>query len=352
MTLARLFLASGLCLAAPALVRAAAPPVQSYDSYKSWLVACDNTLSCEAKGFSQNGDRTELTILRDAGPGGHIRALFASETPFTANDPQVDGTGFTLGPAWKAETSAEDGTTFVTEDEAAIRALVQAIRNGSEIELPGDKAIPLDGFTAALRRMDARQGRTGTVTALLDTGPNPAQSVPPALPVPLIPHRPITAKLEPGEAARLIATTRKSGAAVLDKEECDAQVEGMDPAAYALDRTTALVLIPCIMGAYQGSYIGFLTDRATGATQEVEAPIPYQSNEEDRASAADLTEGDFDPATGILSMAAKGRGLGDCGLSASWIWDGHAFQLSAMALQDSCGGMEAGDWPTLFRSQQ
>lgn len=348
----RLAAAFALSLVPATFARAAATPVQSYDSYKSWLVACDNTLSCEAKGFSQNGDRTELTILRDAGPGGHIRALLASETPFAADDPQVDGTGFTLGPAWKAETSTEDGTTFVTEDEAAVRALVQAIRNGSEIELPGDKAIPLDGFTAALRRMDARQGRTGTVTALLDTGPKPAQSVPPAPPVPRIPAHPIAVKLEAGEGARLIATTRTAATGVLAKEECDTQVDGLEPAAYALDGTTALVLIPCIMGPYQGSSIGFLTNRTTGAAQELQAPMPYQGNDQDEGSSADLTEGDFDPATGTLSMAAKGRGLGDCGLSASWIWDGHAFQLSAMTLQDSCGGMEAGDWPTLFRSQQ
>lgn len=342
--------AVALCTALPTLGRAA-EPVQSYDTYKSWLVACDNTLSCEAKGFPQTADRTELTIQRAAGPDGQIHAMMASETPFASGQPRVGTVSLRLGPAWKVETSS-DGTTVTTEDAGAIRVLVQAIRNGAEIDLPGGETIPLDGFTAALRRMDARQGRTGTVTALLDTGAKPAKCVPPAPPVPLIPNHPITAKLGPGEAARLIATTRKGGAALLDKEECDAQVEGMDPAAYALDRTTALVLVPCIMGAYQGSYIGFLTDRATGATREVEAPIPYQSNEEDRASSADLTEGDFDPATGTLSMAAKGRGLADCGLSARWIWDGRAFQLSAMTFQESCGGMEPGDWPVLFRSRQ
>jgi hypothetical protein len=65
-----------------------------------------------------------------------------------------------------------------------------------------------------------------------------------------------------------------------------------------------------------------------------------------------FTEADFEPSTGTLSLAAKGRGLADCGMSASWIWNGNTFDLSALSLQQACGGVAAGDWPTLFRSSQ
>jgi hypothetical protein len=52
----------------------------------------------------------------------------------------------------------------------------------------------------------------------------------------------------------------------------------------------------------------------------------------------------------MLGDTAKGRAMADCGMSANWIWDGTAFRLADMALQQSCGGIEASDWPVLFRS--
>lgn len=69
-------------------VQAAAP---SYDAYGSWLVACDNALTCEAKGFLLGDDVTsimsdkepetapvngavDLRFIRGAGPNGVIEA--------------------------------------------------------------------------------------------------------------------------------------------------------------------------------------------------------------------------------------------------------------------------------------
>lgn len=340
-----------LLFAAFPLAAKAAEPIQSYNTYKSWLVACDNTLRCEAKGFPQDGNAAELDITRDAGPDGAMRAVIASESAFTASAPRLGGTALPLSSAWQRKQS-EDGTAFVSTDAAAIRALVQQIRNAPAITLPGDTSIPLDGFTAAIRRMDARQGRTGGVTALLDTGPAPADKALRALPLPLIPAHPVTVSLGKGEAAKLIASTRAAGKAVLAKEGCDTDVGDMAPEADALSAHQALVLIPCIMGAYQGSSIGFLTDRGTGKAAELSLSTPYQGNSPGNAQVTGLTEAAFDSKTGMLSMAARGRGIADCGIAASWIWDGSAFQLSALSFQDTCGGTAPGDWPDLFRSRQ
>ncbi len=341
-------LAPGLGFAANAASEA---PVQSYDVYKSWLIACDNTLSCEAKGFNQEGDRTELSISREAGPKGAISATIGSEARFGLDQVKVDGATVPLGPGWQRK-DGEDGTVISTSSLADIQDLVRRLRNGKAIGLPDGKSIPLDGFVAALLRMDARQGRAGNETALLDRGNRLASAVPPAPPLPKVPARKVTETLAKGEAQKLIDRARRDGAKILSSEECDDKVESMTPSAYALDKARALVLIPCIMGAYQGSYLGFVVGRPDGPATLLTLPIPYQGNQPGQATVTDLTEADFAPETGTLAMSAKGRGLADCGMAARWIWNGKAFVLAALSSQDACGGLEPGDWPVLFRSAQ
>ena len=337
----------GVCLAATGAV----PPVQSYDVYKSWLVACDNTLSCEAKGFNQSGDRAEFVVKREAGPTGALDAWIASEAHFGLDQIKIDGAPVSLGPGWQRKDD-DDSTTVSTSRLATVQDLVKRLRNAKTLDLPDGKSVPLDGFAAALLRMDARQGRAGGETALLARGDRPASLVPPAPRLPQVAAHPITAALAKGEAQKLIDSARGAGAKAFSSESCDDNVEGMDPAAYALDETRALVLIPCIMGAYQGSYLGFLVQRRDRSATLLDLPAPYQGNDASQAALTDLTEADFAPQTGTLAMSAKGRGLADCGFAASWIWSANGFVLSALSMQDACGGLQPGDWPTLFRSTQ
>jgi Protein of unknown function (DUF1176) len=336
-----------LCAATPA------PPVQSYNTYKSWLVACDNTLSCEAKGFDrESGARAQLSISREAGPQGKLQAVVSAENQFGADDIRLDGIKLPLMPGWHRGDAA-DGADLTTDSPAAIRDFVTRIRNGKTLSLLDDDTIvPLDGFTAALLRMDERQGRLGGETALLNPGPARADKVPAAVPTPRIPAHPVTATLYRGESARLIAETRRNGAGTLREEQCATEVGAMQPVAYALDQRRALVLVPCIMGAYQGDYVGFLADRSDGKVRELKLPLPYLGDDPDHGTISGLTEAEFDPTSGMLSIRAKGRGLADCGTAAIWGWNDDIFRLISLAMQRECGGVEPGDWPVLFRSTQ
>ncbi len=330
---------------------AAAPPVQSYDTYKSWLVACDNTLRCEAKGFNrEGGSRAEFAIFRDAGPRGKLRAVIAADQPFDSNDIKLDGRTLSLPAGW-TRAGGGDVQGFTTSSLAVVRNFVQQVRNGTALDLPGDDTtIPLDGLTAALRRMDERQGRVAGETAFLTPGTAPSEKVPAALPVPHIRAHAVTARLDTKEEAALIARTRRSAAGTLREELCDADPYEMEPMAYALDQRRALVLIPCGMGAYQGWYVGFLADRSGGDVHALKLPLPYQGDDPDHGMISGLTEVEFAPTNGTLSVFDKGRGLADCGLAASWVWDGENFRLAAASMQNECGGAEPGDWPVLFRS--
>lgn len=341
--------AAALMMTATATLAASpAGTVQSYDGYRSWLVVCDNTLSCVAKGFGDESQGAEIAIERDAGAKGTLAASISVPHRFALKDIMIDGKPAGLDArSWSVSASADENAA-TSDDLVAIRALVQRLRNATKVTIAGREAISLDGFAAAMLRMDDRQGRSGGVTALLKPGALPASSVPKAPPVPRVANRPVTATLAAGEANRLIAAVRADQKAVFAKEDCGDTPE--KPEAYALDAGRALVFVPCIMGAYQGSSLGFIAPRKGGRAQRLVAPTPYLGNDPDRSDVAYFTEASFDPKTGTLSTAAKGRGMADCGMSASWIWDGKAFQLSEMNLQQSCGGIEPGDWPTLYRS--
>ncbi|MFD1949745.1 DUF1176 domain-containing protein [Sphingomonas arantia] len=342
-----------LLLATPTVPAIAAPPpgtIQSYDTYGEWFVACDNTLTCVARGFPADSYQGgQIEIVRAAGPQGTLTASIDAERRFTLADIRIDGKPAILAaPAWRRTPDGEN--SIATTDPAEIRRLVRQLRDASKVTLGRDATVPLTGFAAAMLRIDARQGRVNGVTALLKPGSTPATRVPAAPPLPRISARAITAKLAPGEARRLIAAVRTGQKALFAREDCEANPNAMTPEAHALDARRALVLIPCLMGAYQGSSLAFIAPRAGGPSRQLFVQQPYLGNAGDRSTGAYFTEAEFDPATGRLAMVAKGRGLADCGMSATSIWDGERFRLSELAFQQACGGMSPGDWPTLFRS--
>jgi hypothetical protein len=334
-------------LATPATI----PPVQSYDTYKSWFVACDNTLACVAKGFAEDANpRAEIHLEQEPGPDGPLSLAIRSEAGFRAADVRLDGQPIAMSPPWRL-TRDGDGATLASRDPVAVRAMLKRLRVGKVLSLGQGGRIPLDGLSAALLRIEVRQGRVGTLTAVIRSGAAAATTVPAPPPIPRIPAHPIDARLAPGEQARLIAAVRAEASAAKALADCDTD-SSMAPEADALDQRQALVLIPCFMGAYQGSSLVFVARRAGGGVRQQILPLPYLGEDPEHGRTDMVTEADFDPRTGMLSMLAKGRGLADCGLSASWIWDGAAFQLSAMRMQSACGGVDPDDWPILFESRR
>ncbi len=340
-----------VALTLPSLASEAEP---SYDSYKSWFVACDNGLACQARGFGDDGsaESPDLNVARDAGPDA--KAIVTLSLPFAADarDLRVDGAPLTLADeAW--EIQREDGfTTLSLTGDEAIATLIAQLRDASTLQTNNPEAsVPLEGFVAALLRMDDRQGRIGGVTALIRKGKTPASAVPPAPELPAAPKYKPGAPLKAGEDAALLARARKDLAAILTSEDCSADMPSdIDSSeAVALDETHGLAFIACNMGAYQGSSLVAIVPRAEGNACEIFRPsLPIREDDFDTVA---LTEPGFDPDTGTLSMSGRGRGLGDCGLSAEWVWDGTHFQLTGGSYQMACGGSQPGDWPTVYRSR-
>jgi hypothetical protein len=130
------------------------------------------------------------------------------------------------------------------------------------------------------------------------------------------------------EATRLIGE---------DSATCD-YGDKVKPEAYRLDATHSLVLVPhpCGNGAYNYFTSVYIIDEA-GKVRPAQFDLsPGMGEANDPAP--DLTNGDWDPKTRTLDSYEKGRGLGDCGGTEKYVWDGSRFRLIEATMMGECRG--------------
>lgn len=331
------------------LLAAAAPPpaVPVYRVFGRWLVACDNTRSCEARGFDDTSS-ADLRVLRAGGDARPSVILSTADMPPDGSALRLDGAPLPLSsPAWThGDASPGNTAQLSTHDPAAVHAFVARARESHTLQLggPDSDTVPLDGFTAALLFMDAVQGRPGTATPLVATAG--AGGPLPSLALPLPPPWRVPPKLSDTEDRTLRKRARMLSSPT--GGACD-QTEAPD--AYPLDTATALVLRPCEMFAYQGSSLVYVMPRpGAGPARPVSLLLPGLPKDEAGREGPEMTEPSFDPATGQLSTMYKGRGPADCGLAANWTWHAGEFHLLGLSFQGQCGGSAPGDWPILYRT--
>jgi hypothetical protein len=104
------------------------------------------------------------------------------------------------------------------------------------------------------------------------------------------------------------------------------------------------MLLSCGSGAYNASSIPFVS---TGGAW-VHAPFDRTPRWGEDAGPPMLVNASWDEAARTLTSYAKGRGLGDCGVSQRFVWDGKRFRLVEQAEMGECRGSV--DWITTFRA--
>ncbi|MBE7619327.1 DUF1176 domain-containing protein [Komagataeibacter sp. FXV2] len=170
---------SGLCIGLLLMgcARAAAP---SCATHGAWSVACDNTLSCDARGFDEDSNTgAEVVFTRAAGPAARGTVTLYAPAPLARTAVRVDDRMLVLPDA--AWVYAGDGASLTTDRPAAVAAFIDALRHGAALHVGANAGpVPLDGMVAALSGIDDRQGRTGGRTALVQRGPRRASAVPAA----------------------------------------------------------------------------------------------------------------------------------------------------------------------------
>jgi Protein of unknown function (DUF1176) len=311
---------------------AARAPVDSHEAphpgtlktFGDWTVGCDNVLTCQMGSLLPEGDFDGLVtvaMVRDAGePGAVIVAATPREDNVVPAAMLIDGR--------RIAGTAGDGR--LTGADAVV--LARAMTNGATMDVMGKAGrigrVSLKGASAALRYIDAAQGRAGTQSAIVARGGKPGTTA--AAPPPVI----LAVKAEgkpavPG-AAQIAEMNRKGACEMPD---------GVDvkPVLGALGGGKTLVILPCSTGAYNLIGALFVIDGAAITPAQVDSPSGFEATGADSQTPVhSVINGDFEK--GVLSSYAKGRGLGDCGVAQEFVWDGTRFRLSRQTEMGECRG--------------
>ena len=215
--------------------------------------------------------------------------------------------------------------------------------------IDGDNAdlgsASLAGASAALRYIDEQQGRAGTAGAIIAVGKRKARVREAALPV-ISAKKILPTKMLP-DASSLVALSESS--------PCAADRFGStQDTAYSLGVSAsgaqALVMLNCGAGAYNeasGIYTG--QRDSAGKWTFMPARFDYIATEVGEINKVPvLINSDWDVATQSITSYNKARGIGDCGSSESWVWDGAAFRLTTAAAMEECRGSL--EWIPIWRA--
>ena len=337
------------------------PPLYkpAYREFKDWVVACNNTGTCFAQSAGEE-NTFDMTVERRAGATGLMAfTLYGRD----GNKPKpntlgVDGNKLPWNAKdWQLE---EEGYFLVNRNTPSILKLIDGFKNGNTLQQTVSHStnanLSLNGLSASLLFIDDYQKRLKTPTAFIRRGNEPEKNIPAAAPLPsLRTTRLPVVTLSEKQAAQLIKAVRKNQAKLLREENYLSEHDEAIDQVYALNKTEALVVLEHMRGAYQSSSMVFRTPvNAPEQAKRLILSLPdaftkgYQKN----LKVNSFTEAYYDTKTGLLSFSAKGRGLADCGESASWQFDGKNFQLAGWHYMGRCTGGDPGNWLPLWVSEE
>ena len=314
---------------APTADSGVTPKLADIRVFRDWAIACDNGGLCEAASLAagENGVLgTGLIVRRESGPDGAVSVLLCkADGQVDTAAVQVDGKVVAQGRSDGESRLLLTGNTARRLVDAMIAGRVASIRVGEPV------ALSLSGLSAAMRYADDRQGRVGTVTALVARGDRSADTVPaaPALPV-----------VRAANLAGAPAETPTAAPIAGMRRQLDCPADDFGPVSqdgYRLDARTTLVLLSCGSGAYN-----FMTKPLLLRDGKL-APAPFDiamdfGEPKPAGTPATLVNADWSADTGRLTSWAKGRGLGDCGSLQRFAWDGTRFRLVEAKSMTECRG--------------
>lgn len=304
------------------------------ETYKDWVIGCDNRHRCEALSLLPEGgawpdNPVTVGVVRDAGPD-------AAAEVWVSRDAKGGGeVSFHVDGRQIASAISRDGEATVRGPQAA--ALAIAMARGTALEVrSGGRLLgkpSLAGSGAALRYMDARQGRAGTSTALVATGPLGPIAVRAAPHVPTIRR----AKVPAGEAP--VALWREELTAVGQFTGCGEEMrEAQPPELHRLSKAETLVLVPCGNGAYNFTSVPVIATGVPGRRIFRYAAFDRQPGWGEGRVRPELINAQWTPGKSRLDSYGKGRGIGDCGESSAYVWDGTQFRLVQATSMSECRG--------------
>lgn len=342
------FLALALALlCSGAVVAAATPPAVTpakTQTFKDWIVGCDNGLSCQAVALAPDGsseDTLSLLVRRSGGEGEFSVELSGFPTSMTTYRISIDNRAANRGAvATGTDAFQIVGPGAMKLARAMAKGLTLRLNDGSGVAIG---RVSLLGATAAMRYMDRAQGRVGSRSAIVATGRRAATATRDTQ-IPVI----LTSRIKPSDmlpdTAALVALSENSPCA-------NERVGATQDSTFSLGDTKALVLLNCGARAYNASVAAYIGGRdETGKWTFNPATFDYAPS---RLTEADnialLVNATWDSATQTLSGFYKGRVIGDCGSADDYVWDGTSFRLVKARVMDQCRGST--EWIPVWRAE-
>jgi hypothetical protein len=315
-----------LLLAAAA---ASAPQPATLETFRDWIVGCDNGRACQAVALMPESANLEgsILVLTRAAAAGAVPAISIT----------VPDRGIALAIGKRRIPFSATGE-IAAKDVPAVLEVLRRDPSLAVLDAAGGQvaSISLSGASAAFLYMDDRQQRLGTTSALIRKGAVSIVPPPPALPVILRPAA--------GDAPPRTITTAEAAKQFGDIG-CEIDRDALEPDAVRLDagHSLALVMQPCGNGAYNYFGIALVVDEKGRVT-----PAEFDSSPGMGADTQSLVNPGWNEKTRRLDTYAKGRGLGDCGVISSFAWDGRRFRLAEQSEMGECRGSV--DYITTWRT--
>lgn len=346
----------------------AASPIGSLNTFRDWIVGCDNRHACHATTLDPEPTLEEveageesiadnaigMAILRGAGANDAARVRFLAcyqcgpkdnPEPATVRRLTVlDRKGkilfrLTLTSQDASQANAPGGLPIPADS-----ALFPALAEGEVLNLDDGSDQPLAsisprGLHDALRYMDEDQHRVGNVTALVERGKAAAYLVPPWIPEPPI-------IVPPASALPATELTQAGLRGLQEENRCNYSGAGLPEATYQrLDERTTMLLLNAACSPYNGEGIVYVVDNhgeaRLAAVRLTPANTPFE--------APQVMSAYWDKNERRLRSFERGRAMADCGAEQAFAWDGAQFLLVEEADMGACRGSV--DYITVYRRE-
>ena len=336
--------------------------------YRDWSVSCSNIKTCTAisisglnemgvstrpRGVAANTEMGWLWVELEAGPSAKPKIIYsglydASQTSNKEGSLRIVGQdGRPLANDVFALTAHESGASQVRAADVD-RFIARAKAGTAVVYSSGPRSTihsfaSLSGFVAALRAVEALQGRTGTAAAWVDVGKLARERVPPAPAAPRVSALAFTKLSSRTTVPKLVSDRRK--AECDDSDRLDPGGQGIE--GFNLGKGRILWSVPCGAGAYN-MWSKFYLQTSSTKLEPYRFSTPEPAADEEDANS--LVNVSIAPETGQISAFAKGRGIGDCGSAATYTWDGTSFVLTTLVEMTACGGLMPDFWPVRIKT--
>ncbi len=179
---------------------------------QDWELYCDNTGTCRAAGYQQEGPPVSVLLTRAAGPDAPVTAQMGLGDTDSVNAEQPVGerlpAKFALGMRINGRAMGSLPSESAQLSGVQTTALLAALKGSSRIDFHYKKftwRLSGSGAMAVLLKMDDYQRRTGTPSALVRPGTASQSKVLRPVPPPVLKQ---VAPAEERPADKLLATTR------------------------------------------------------------------------------------------------------------------------------------------------